>query len=172
MVSAAAIMPENLPGAWSDGATTALAIATALSQQASNTLPWKTVRDVIGGALQARFVSLADDSAPWPCELPAAQTIRLKMVAGGVGKGEGGGGAGGGGTQPGMLVASAEFEPSQIQDLADAIPQLLAFKAKAKLPLRFHVRIEVGDGTQKPSAEAAAELNALLNDLKDGLQAE
>ncbi|NLT78120.1 MAG: hypothetical protein GXX98_16495, partial [Planctomycetes bacterium] len=63
-VSAASILPENLPTAWQDGATTALAIATALSQQAGYTLPWKTVRDVIGGAISARFVALADDSAP------------------------------------------------------------------------------------------------------------
>ena len=71
-----------------------------------------------------------------------------------------------------MLVASAEFQPSEIQDLAEAVPQLLAFKAKANLPLRFHVRIEVGDGTQKPSAEVASELNQLLDGLKGGFLAE
>lgn len=63
-ISAAAILPEPLPAAWKDSSTNALAIATALSQQAGRTLPWKTVRDVIGGSLQARFIALADGSAP------------------------------------------------------------------------------------------------------------
>src|SRR5690606_32968046 len=68
-ISAASILPENLPAAWQNGATTAMAIATTLSQQAGRTLPWKTVRDVITGALSARFIALAEDSAAWPCEL-------------------------------------------------------------------------------------------------------
>ena len=168
-ISAAAILPENLPAGWKDGNSTALAIATALSQQVGNTLPWKTVRDVIGGSLQARFIALSDDSAPWPSDLPAAQTVKIKLATAGTGGGTGGGGTGGGtgGTQPTMLVASAELEPSEIQDLADLVPQLLDFKAKAKLPMRFHVRLEVGDGTQKPSPTAAKELNDLLSEMKD-----
>ncbi len=173
-ISAPAILPENLPAAWKNDGTTALAIATALSQHVGNTLPWKTLRDVIGGALQARFIALADGSGPWPCDLAGAQTVTIKLATSGTGGGgTGGGGTGGstGGTQPTMLVASAEFEPSEIQDLADLVPQLLDFKAKAKLPLRFHVRLEVGDGTQKPSAAAAAELNKLIAGLKDGFKA-
>lgn len=174
-VSAASILPENLPSAWKDGSTTALAIATALSQQAANTLPWKTVRDVIGGSLQARFIALADDSSPWPCDLSGANTVKIKVAAAGAGSGTGGGMGGGasggfGGTQPTLLVASADFEPSEIQDLADLVPQLLEFKAKAKLPLRFHVRLEVGDGSQRPSAAIANELNKLLDGMKDGFK--
>jgi hypothetical protein len=162
LISAAAILPENLPSAWKDGTTSALAIATALSQQSGNTLPWKTVRDVIGGALHARFITLTDDSAPWPCEFPAAQTIKIKPSSGAAG-----GGPGGGGGTANTLVATADFEPSEIQDLADLVPRLLEFKAKAKLDLRFRVRLEVGDGNQKPPAATAAELNKLLDGLKD-----
>jgi hypothetical protein len=165
LISAAAILPENLSAAWKDGSTTGLAIATALSQQSGSTLPWKTVRDVIGGALQARFIALSDDSASWPCEFPAAQTIKIELAqnAGGAGGGTGGGS----GVATNSLVAAADFEPSEIQDLADVVPQLLEFKAKAKLDLRFHVRLEVGDGTQKPSPERAAELNKLLHGIKE-----
>lgn len=164
-VLATAILPENLPSAWTDGNTTALAIASALSQQASNTLPWKTIRDVIGGSLQARFISLADDSLPWPCDLPAAQMVKIKLAPGGSGAN---GGNGGGGGKTVSLIASSEFEPSEIQDLADLVPQLLEFKAKANLPMRFHVRLEVGDGTQKPTDAVASELNKLLAGLKHG----
>ena len=39
---------------------------------------WKTVKDVIGTSLQGHFTQLADGSAPWPCDLPAAQTVKIK----------------------------------------------------------------------------------------------
>ena len=67
-----------------------------------------------------------------------------------------------------MLVASAEFEPSEIQDLADRLPELLDFKAKTKIALRFYVQLEIGDGKEKPSPAVAAELNRLIAGLKDG----
>jgi hypothetical protein len=170
-ISVPEILPANLSEAWSGEQTNALAIATALSQRAGKTLPWKTIKYVIADSLQARFTQLAEESAPWPCDLPGAQTVKIKVAPAGPGGGTGGGGTGGGGAgggQPKLLIASAQFEPSEIQDLADLIPQLLDFRAKAKIPIRFHVRLEVGDGTQKPSAEAAAELNKLIEGLKEG----
>ena len=167
------ILPANLPDAWSGEETNALAIATALSQKAGKTLPWKTVKDVIGASLQARFTQLVDGSTPWPCDLPAAQTVKIKVAPAGTGGGTGGGDDGDdetGGRQPQLLVASAPFEPSEIQDLADLIPQLLEFKAKAKVPLRFHVRLEVGDGTERPAEEVIVEVNKLIEGLKEGFR--
>jgi hypothetical protein len=167
IISAAAILPENLPTAWKDDETTALAIAAALSQQVGLTLPWKTVRDVVAGALQARFISLAGDSAPWPCELPAANTVRIKVATSGVGGGAGGGLGGGQGSapKPNVRVAAADFEPSQIQDLSDLIPALLEIKAKAKVGMKFHVRLEIGDGSTPPSDDVVNDINDLLKDL-------
>ena len=174
LISAAAILPENLPNAWRDGGTTALSIATALSQEAGNTLPWKTVRDVIGGSLQARFITLADDSAPWPCDLSAANTVKIKVATAGAGGGTGGGtagGTGGGGPiTPNVRVAAADFEPSQIQDLGDLVPALLEIKAKANVAMRFHVRLEVGDGTEPPTEEALGDINQVLKDLDGDFQ--
>lgn len=175
MISAAAILPEPLPAAWKDGSTNALAVATALSQQAGHTLPWKTVRDVIGGSLQARFIALADGSAPWPCEMPAANTVKLKLAetgGGGTHGGTGGGFAGGAGTGAGTktLVAEATLEPSEIQDLGDIIPQLLEIKNKANTPLVFRIQIEFGDGVQKPDAQFTTAVNELLEGLKPGLK--
>ena len=60
VIPAAEILPENLPAAWKDDETTALAVATALSHKVGKVLPWKTVRDVITGSLQARFTELVD----------------------------------------------------------------------------------------------------------------
>lgn len=164
-ISAALILPENLPNAWKDGGTTALSIATALSQVAGNTLPWKTVRDVIGGAVQARFITLAEDSAPWPCDLSAANTIKIKVAAAGSGGGTGGGPGAGGPTASNLRVATADFEPSQVQDLSDLIPSLLEIKAKAKFDMKFHVSLEIGDGTTRPSDELVNDINELLKDL-------
>lgn len=54
-------IPANDPrsGEASVGTAPALAIAVALAQLAGNTLPWKTVRDAIGGAMQAQSIGLA-----------------------------------------------------------------------------------------------------------------
>lgn len=163
-ISAAAILPENLPHAWKDGGTTALAIATALSQQAGDTLPWKTVRDVIGGSLQARFIALSDDSAPWPCDFPAANTIKLRVGTSSSATGGGTGGTGGP-VSPRIRVAAAEFEPSQIQDLGDVIPALLEIKARENLAMRFHLRLEIGDGSTVPSDKVVSDLNEILKDM-------
>jgi hypothetical protein len=173
MISAAAILPEPLPAAWKDSSTNALAITTALSQLAGHTLPWKTVRDVISGSLQARFIALAEGSAPWPCEMPAANTVKLKLAetgSGGTHGGTGGGFAGGAGTAVGTktLVAQATLEPSEIQDLGDIIPQLLEIKNQANTPLVFRVQIEFGDGVTKPTTENANAINILLKNLKNG----
>lgn len=170
IISATAILPENLASAWKDGTTNGLAIATALSQQNGNTLPWKTVRDVISGALQARFIALATGSAPWPCEMPAANTVQLEIAEAGAGDGPGGGSGGwtGTGAASKKLVAQADLEPSEVQDLGDLVPELLELKNKSNVPLTFRVRIEVGDGEKAPNAETANAISKLLEKLKDG----
>jgi len=161
IIAAAELLPENLPAAWKDDETTALAVATALSQKAGKVLPWKTVRDVITGSLQARFTELADGSVKWPCEYHAAQSIRLKVAAG---------------PPPpppppkNKLVGVAAFEPAEIQDLGDVVPKLLELKAKSKVPIQFQVRIELGDGTDLPPSSLAEQLNKILATVKDGFR--
>jgi len=166
------ILPANLPTAWTGDETNALAIATALSQKAGKTLPWKTVKDVIGASLNARFTKLADGSAPWACDLPAAQTLKLKVAPTGPGGsgGPGEGATGGGVPLPTTRVAEADFEPSQIQDLGDLIPALLEVKAKCKVAMKFRVRLELGDGKVKPSDQVVGEVNSALKDLDEGFR--
>jgi len=166
IISAPAILPENLPTAWQSGTTSALAIATALSQAVGSTLPWKTVRDVIAGALQARFIALSDDSGTWPCDFSGAQAAKIKIPT-----------AGKEPTppklplpQPNVRVASGDFEPAQIQDLGDLIPKLLEIKAKAKIAIKFHVRLEVGDGKVPPLDTVIKDINTVLKNAGDGFQ--
>jgi hypothetical protein len=171
VVAAAEILPENLPDAWADNRATALAIATALSQKFGQTLPWKTVRDVVGASLNARFTELDPTSGKWPCDYPSAQGIKLKVATGG-GKGGGkypeGGGAFPGISAVGSLAAEAELEPAKVQDLGDAVPQLLAIKNKRDCPIVFRVRIEIGDKDHVPDETTVAEVNQILDDLKSG----
>lgn len=150
-----------MPDAWKDDECSGLSIATSLSQKAGKILPWKTVRDVISAGLQARFLEVAEGT--WPCDFPSAQFAKFKVRVG----------------VPippppplptGILVASAELEPVQIQDLGDIIPRLLDIKAKANIPLRFRVRIEMGDGKTLPSENVSKEVNTLLKNVKEGFE--
>jgi hypothetical protein len=171
-ITAAEILPGNLPDAWTENQTTALAVATALSQKFGQTLPWKTVRDVIGASLNARFAELDPTSGNWPCDYPSAQSIKLKVAASG-GKGGGYGGApeGFGATavcNHDVRWAEAELGPAEIQDLGDAIPKLLAIKSKTGCPLVFRVRIELGGKDHVPAPDTIAGINQILDDLKSG----
>jgi len=168
-IAAAGVLPENLPGAWKDDEASGLSIATALSVKVGKTLPWKTVRDVVSGALQARFLELAEGSGGWPCDFPSAQSAKFKVTKAAAADGAAAGG-GSGAPSPKVLMASAELEPSEIQELGDIVPKLLKLKAKTNAPIRFHVRVEMGDGKTLPSAEAAKEANAILKGVKEELQ--
>ncbi|HSB81979.1 MAG TPA: hypothetical protein VLM91_24630, partial [Candidatus Methylomirabilis sp.] len=168
-IAPAEILPENLPNAWKDGVASALSIATALSVKMGKTLPWKSVRDVVSAALQARFLEITEGSQAWPCEFPSAQFAKFK-VATGVDRVEIGGQRV---TDVGprtILVAAGELEPAQVQDLGDIVPKLLEIKTKAGTLIRFHVRIEVGDGKSLPSEEIAGEINAMLTRIDEKLK--
>jgi len=106
MIAAAEILPENLPDAWSEEQATALSIATALSQKFGQTLPWKTVKDVIAASLNARFTELDATSGDWPCDYPAAQSIILKVATGR------------GGAAPNVLLLPPSLNPRRFRILA------------------------------------------------------
>lgn len=166
-IAAPEILPENLPDAWKGSVCTGLSIATALSLKAGKNLPWKTIKDVITAALQARFLKIADEtSGVWPCDFPAAHLVKFNVTTGGPIVEDGGGGP----YLKNVLIASAELEPSQIQDLGEIMPELLKIKAKANMPVRFRVDIEVGGGEIPPSKETTNAINKALKKIKDDFQ--
>jgi hypothetical protein len=167
-ISAAEILPKNLPEAWKGKACTGLSIASALSLKAGRNLPWRTIKDVISGALHARFLEIAEEPSPWPCEFPSAQLAKFK-VTGGIPKEDGDRAEKGRGPTK-FLAAIAELQPSEIQDLGEVMPELLKIKAKRNTPIRFRITIELGDGENSPSQEVAKELNAILKKIKEELQ--
>ncbi len=115
VIPPAEILPGNLPDAWKEDISTGLSIAVGLSAKAGKTLPWKTVKDVISNALQARFIELEESSQPWPCDFPSAQFVKI-IVAKSKGK-EGDGVVEPPAQYSNVLVATAELEPAQVQDL-------------------------------------------------------
>ncbi len=169
MIAAAEILPENLPDAWSEGQATAMSIATALSQRFGHTMPWKTVKDVITASINARFMELDGTSGGWPCDYPAAQAIKLKVASG---PSRSLGVRDIGSATSSRLVAYAELEPSEIQDLGDIVPQLLEIKAKADIPIKFLVRIELGDEKEAPPDDVVKRINDLLSNMKDSFRLE
>jgi hypothetical protein len=47
---------------------------------------------------------------------------------------------------------------------------MLDIKKKTGVSIRFHVRMEIGDGKTSPPESVAKEVNSLLKDIKEGLK--
>ncbi len=156
-ISAADLLPDSLPTVWSGATTTALAIATALSNRAGKTLPWLLVRRALDDAFKFNYLERALDSGPWPCEYPGAQSVKVRVpTAPPIITPK---------PMPGVHVAEAELETYELQDLADALGDL--GKAAAGYDLKFHVRIELGGD---PPDEVVERVSALLKEVSETLQ--
>lgn len=168
-ISTLALLPPNLPTAWVSGDTTSVtAIADALAQVAGKPLPWTSIRDTINGAINARLLERVPGSAPWPCDRTDAWavTLRLPVVTP---------------TPsheihhpkppvytPNVLVAEADLDSGQIQDLADKISELT--KAAVGTKIRLRLRVELGDpATKRPPEESIAAINELLAEISEQL---
>ena len=156
-----AVTPQNLtkeavPAAWQDDRTNGLALTQALSQKRSTALPWGIVRDGIGAAVNSRWLVLVEGSGPYDCEYGQAAQVILKRPP----------------AQPpsparGGRVHQATLDASQIQDLADEVPDLLA--AAGGSELRFHVGVTLeGDVTVQARSEVDAVLARVSSELKSG----
>jgi hypothetical protein len=160
-IPATDLTPSSLPEVWTGGSTTALAIAVALSKKAGANLPWATVRNVIDGAIRARLIEASLDSTPWPCDFAAAQNVRLRIpdsskvleppFA----------------LRADVLVAEAELRPSQIQDLAEQLPEIR--KVAGATDLKFRLRLELDGRGASPGQDIVAKLNDLLARISNAL---
>ena len=156
---------DIVPEAWKDGQTSALALSAALSVQVGAPLPWPILRRAIDDAISARWLALAPDSGPWPCEAAGAAAVTLTEPEG---------------VTPGFedsadftpvpkgtYTGDADLEPNQLQDLVDALPNVIT--AAAGLRLRFFVSITLGDGDDVP-VETVTSVNEILKDISPDLR--
>ncbi len=172
--SIADVLPTHLPDAWSNGATTALAISEALSRTAGKQLPWRTVREAIDGAFRSRLLERTLDSGSWPCDYAGASAVKLRLpqqsqplasvepprveLSRGAGELRSTYQTNVRVAKPvnNVLVTEADLQPNQIQDLADAIADIK--NAAAGIDLKFRLRIELG-GELPPTDEVKARIN-------------
>jgi hypothetical protein len=156
---------EALPQAWRDGQTNALALSVALCAHAGEPIPWTVLRRAIDDAIKARWVELASESGPWPCEMVGASAVVLKQPATEGGTAE---------PQPsgyvsapkGVYTCSAGLEPSALQDLVDVLPAIV--KAAAGVELRFQLHVSLGDG-QPVQSETVLAINKLFGEVSSDL---
>ena len=155
----------GIPDAWRDGKANVLAIVTALSAQRGKPLPWAVVRSAIDSGINSRWIELAPDSQPWPCDFANAQYVVVQAA-----------------TRPGIsddptgrygekrlgtVTAEATLEANGVQDLADKMPGITM--ASVGHQLRFNIQIELG-GENPPDASVVETINSLLADVSEDLK--
>lgn len=159
-IPATALLPQNLPAAWSQNMTTAAGLATALSTEAGKPLPWAIVMRAIEGAIQGRLLERTGDSGAWPCDWAGASQVKLRVPT----------------TDfppppppppSKRFSAEAEVTSGELQDLADNLSELI--KAAAGLDLSIVLRLELGDDA-KPTPAQLAKLNEVLRSACGQLQ--
>jgi hypothetical protein len=160
------VLPERLSDAWKFETTTALAVTAALSNKYGKPLPWKLIQAAFDGAFQAHYLERTMDSKPWPCDYGDAQWIKVRIPQG-VTPPQTPRGTVDINIQPktsGKMIAEADMQPSQLQDLAEIMGELL--NASGEYGLKFTLRVEADSKTSK---ELIDKLNSLLNEINSDL---
>lgn len=161
------LLPAGLPAAWKEGETTGLGLSTSLSHKTGSSLPWSTVREAIDGALRARVMELPPDSGVWPSPLSGAAAVKLRLPIGNASQPQPDPKPTVIPTPPGIRTAESDLQSSEIQDLADAMGELLG--TTVGIDLKFHLRIELGPGVPVPEGKLAA-INAILKKVSSSLE--
>jgi hypothetical protein len=162
-ISIMELLTQNLPDAWKNDESTALAMSTALSQKCGKTLPWWTVRQAIDGAFHAQLLEKVVDMGQWPCDFAAAGTVRIRV------RKEEFPGAKDDGQKYGVKSASGELRGNEIQDLADTVAEL--GNAAAGHDLHYFVRIELG-GENAPPENVVDAVSKVLAKVSGNLKLE
>ena len=131
------LTPEALPSAWENAETNAAAIVRALSRERGRPVPWELVRDGLTEAIRSRWLETVNGEGA-VAEFDRAGLWRLKPAASA-------------GDKPRPVPprpADLEIEASQLQDLAERVPELL--DASAGHQLRFRVGVALAPNTPAP----------------------
>jgi hypothetical protein len=155
---------DEVPEAWQDGQTTGLALSVALSQQIGHPIPWTVLRSAIDSAIRSRWLDLVPGGPAWPCDFSNAASLTLRRPAApGVSEGRPGESIP---RRSGSYSSTAELGPEALQDLVEALPDIL--RGAAGLPLQFELTVTLGDGADvRP--EVVATINELLQNITGDL---
>ena len=140
-ISAEAMLPGGPYDLWrEDERTNVLVLSAALSVQVGAPLPWTILRQAIDDALNARWLALAPESGPWPCDAAGASAVTLEVPDGATGaeRGE---------TEPaaeplGTRMGAADLEPNELQDLVDVLPDVIRPRLACRCGFTFASRWE------------------------------
>ena len=118
------LLPDAIADAWVSGEANVLALAAALAVQEGHPVPWSVLRRAIDDAMTARWLEAVPGSGTWPCEVTAAATVKLRTpttervdVA----------------IPAEAYKASAPLEPDALQDLVDALDEIVKASAGVRL---------------------------------------
>ncbi len=153
------LLPDAAADAWVSGEANVLAIAGALAAQEGHPVPWSVLRRAIGDAMAARWLEAVPGSGAWPCDVTAAATVKLRTPT----------------TEPVDVAtpaeahkASALLEPDALQDLVDALDEIV--KASAGVRLEFRLTVQLGDDAKDVPADTLERVDALLRTVSPDLR--
>jgi len=150
------LLPDQLPGAWSDGKSNPKALHLALAAKRGQPVPWATLSEGISYVLKKGLIAVATGSPDWPCPEESAGQVILSH---------------GEVIQPprpvGIFTAAGSVQSHELQDLADVIGKLVQKAGPAGLQVGVH--LEVG-GAEPASKELIADLNKILEEAGLGLR--
>ena len=153
------LMPDALADAWKAKETTVLALSVALAGKEGRPIPWTVLRRAVGDAIASRWLETTPESGEWPCELVGAATVTLRVPA----KFEPTSVS----DQKATYSTSAALDPASLQDLVDALPDIV--KAAAGVPLEFRLDVKLGESEKDVHAETVDSVNVLLKGVSPDL---
>jgi len=157
------LLKGAVPDAWKADEATVLALSVALANQEGHPLPWAVLRRAVDDAIASRWLETTPESGAWPCEVAAAGTVSLRPPVGfdptsitpAVSKTTAGYGS------------SAVLDPAALQDLVDALPEIV--KAAAGLPLEFRLNVKLGASVKDIESSTVDSIDRLLRDVNPDL---
>ncbi len=157
------ILPAGIGHAWQNDVTTVEAVASALSQKAGMTLPWKTISEVVTSALNSRFVSLDPTSLPWPCAPAEASKVKLLKKTDQQSSAQPSSQAGTGQLSPNMRAFRSTITINQLQDAGELTPDLLEIQRTWDTQVKVDISFTIG---KEDAAAPEGALQALKAALK------
>ena len=153
------LMPDALPDAWKESEATVLALSLALAGQEGHPIPWTVLHRAVDDAIASRWLETAAGSGQWPCELAGAATVTLRVPA----KFEPIPVS----DQKATYGASAALDPASLQDLVEALPDIV--KAAAGVPLEFRLDVKLGESGKDVDTETVDSIDELLKGVSPDL---